>query len=78
MSFDEVLDTVPPYEFMTVEELDNSSKKLAEDFSEVTLKRIGNSREGRPISSLKIGSGDRNALLFAFPHPNEPIGLTLR
>jgi hypothetical protein len=75
LGFDEVLDAVPAFkEFMTVEELDNSSKKLAEEFSEVTLERIGESREGRPISCLKIGTGDRNALLFAFPHPNEPIG----
>jgi hypothetical protein len=75
LGFDEVLDAVPTFkEFMTVEELDNSSKKLAEEFSEVTLKKIGESGEGRPISCLKIGNGDRNALLFAFPHPNEPIG----
>ncbi len=75
LGFDEVLDAVPAFkEFLTVEELDNSSKKLAEEFSEVTLEKIGDSREGRPISCLKIGNGDRNALLFAFPHPNEPIG----
>jgi hypothetical protein len=75
LGFDEVLDAVPAFkEFMTVEELDNSSKKLAEEFSEVTLEKIGESGEGRSISCLKIGEGVRNALLFAFPHPNEPIG----
>lgn len=75
MGIDEVLDAVPAFkEFMTVEELDSSSKKLSEDFSGVTLDKIGESGEGRPISCLKIGEGDRNALLFAFPHPNEPIG----
>ncbi|MFX0106675.1 MAG: M14 family zinc carboxypeptidase [Candidatus Hodarchaeota archaeon] len=75
MGFDEVLDAVPDFkEFMTVEELDNSSKKLAEEFSDVTFKKIGESREGKLISCLKVGHGDRNALLFAFPHPNEPIG----
>ncbi len=75
MNFDEVLDAVPAFnEFMTVEELDSSSKELSEEFSDVTLETIGNSGEGKRISCLKIGSGDRNALLFAFPHPNEPIG----
>ena len=75
LGLDEVLDAVPAFkEFMTVEELDNSSKKLAEEFSRVTLEKIGESGEGRPISCLKIGDGERNALLFAFPHPNEPIG----
>ncbi|MBY8987020.1 MAG: zinc carboxypeptidase, partial [Candidatus Lokiarchaeota archaeon] len=28
----------------------------------------------RPIYCLKIGKGEENALLFSFPHPNEPIG----
>jgi len=75
LSIDEILDAVPKYrEFMTVEELDASSKELADEFSEVSLKRIGESREGRPILCLKIGKGERNALVFAFPHPNEPIG----
>ena len=65
LGFDEVLDAVPAFkEFMTVEELDNSSKKIAEEFSEVTLEKTGESGEGRPISCLKIGEGDRNALLF--------------
>lgn len=59
---------------MTVEELDNSSKKLAEEFSTVKMIKMGESGEGRPISYLKIGNGSKNALLFAFPHPNEPIG----
>ncbi len=75
MSFEEVLDAVPAFkEFMTIEELDASSRTLSEDFSNVTLEVLGKSGEGRPISCLKIGEGTRNALLFAFPHPNEPIG----
>jgi len=75
LNIDEVLDAVPKYkEFLTVKELDVSSTELADEFSEMTLRKIGESREGRPISCMKIGEGDRNALLFAFPHPNEPIG----
>ncbi|MFX1575227.1 MAG: M14 family zinc carboxypeptidase [Promethearchaeota archaeon] len=71
----ELLNQIPDYkEFMTISELDNSSKKLAEEFVHVDLKEIGTSREGRTIYCLKIGKGKDNALLFAFPHPNEPIG----
>ncbi|MFX1505629.1 MAG: M14 family zinc carboxypeptidase [Promethearchaeota archaeon] len=75
MILNEVLEKVPNYtEFMTIEELYESSKKLTNDFESVELTEIGRSREGRPISCLKIGEGAKNALLFAFPHPNEPIG----
>lgn len=70
-----ILNQVPEYkEFMTISDLDNSSKKLAEEFKRVDLKEIGKSRGGRTIYCLKIGEGKENALLFAFPHPNEPIG----
>ncbi len=75
MILDEVVDKVPDYkEFLTVDELDASSTKLAEEFDTVNKTKIGESGEGRPISYLKIGEGPKNALLFAFPHPNEPIG----
>ena len=59
---------------MTIAELDDSSKKLAKIFDHVDLREIGKSREGRTIYCLKIGEGKENALLFGFPHPNEPIG----
>jgi hypothetical protein len=75
MDLVEILDQIPDYkDFMTVAELDNSSKKLADEFENVELKEIGKSREERTIYCLKIGEGKENALLFAFPHPNEPIG----
>jgi len=67
---------VPDYRvFLTVEELDESSRKLAEESPELVKSlEIGRSREGRPIYALKIGKGRRKALLFGCPHPNEPIG----
>ena len=75
MELIEILNQVPKYkEFMTVAELNNSSKKLAKNFDHVDLKEIGKSREGRTIYCLKIGEGKENVLLFGFPHPNEPIG----
>jgi hypothetical protein len=75
MKLQEILNQIPNYkEFMTIAELDGSSKKLAQSFDHVELKEIGKSRGGRTIYCLKIGEGKENALLFAFPHPNEPIG----
>ncbi|UCC19309.1 MAG: zinc carboxypeptidase [Promethearchaeota archaeon] len=75
MELYEILDQIPEYEeFMTVAELDHSSIKLAKEFKNVKLIEIGKSGEGRTIYCLKIGGGKENALLFGFPHPNEPIG----
>ena len=75
MELTEILNQIPKYkEFMTIAELDDSTKKLANSFEQVDLKEIGKSREGRTIYCLKIGDGEENALIFAFPHPNEPIG----
>jgi hypothetical protein len=71
----DIVDEIPDYkEFMTVAELDESSKKLAAEFENVEILNIGKSKEGRVINCLKIGNGKKNALLFACPHPNEPIG----
>jgi len=75
MKIKEILDKIPNYkEFMTIEELSKSSKKLANEFESVEIFEIGKSKERRIINCLKIGNGNQNALLIAFPHPNEPIG----
>ncbi|MFB0558073.1 MAG: M14 family zinc carboxypeptidase, partial [Candidatus Bathyarchaeia archaeon] len=71
----EILDSVPDYEeFLTVEELNASSRALADKYRHVDFIPVGESTEGEAISALKIGEGPKNALLFGFPHPNEPIG----
>ncbi len=74
--FEKLLEEVPDYEyFLTAEELDESSRKLAERFPDaVTLRVIGRSREGKDLLCLKIGDEPRTALMFGLPHPNEPIG----
>lgn len=74
-----LLDTIPDYqEFLTLEELDESSRQLARDYPEaVELFEIGASSQGRPLLCLKIGQGSKNALFFGCPHPNEPIGTML-
>jgi len=72
----EILDEVPDSKvFLTVDELNESSFRLAKQYPDIVkCMEIGRSRAGDPIYALKIGSGSRNALLFAMPHPNEPIG----
>ena len=71
-----VLDGIPEYrEFMTVDELNRSSEKLVSKHGDkASLFEVGTARNGEPIKCLKIEGGEVNALLFAFPHPNEPIG----
>lgn len=72
----QVMDRVPDSQgFLTIEELDANTLALAREYPQlVQVQEVGRSREGRIIRCLRIGSGSRNALLFACPHPNEPIG----
>ncbi|MFP3390090.1 M14 family zinc carboxypeptidase [Brevibacillus sp. SIMBA_040] len=76
MNISRIIENVPAYEtFLTVDELDASTRQLASEYPDVvTLFEAGKSRAGHPILGLKIGDGAKNALLFALPHPNEPIG----
>ena len=80
MAFNDMLDDllkgVPDYtRFYTVNELDRRSEALAAKYPDaVELIDLGASRNGTPIRSLKIGSGEKVALMFGCPHPNEPIG----
>ncbi len=79
MRFDNVLNIlkdVPNYQvFLTVDELNASTHRLATAYPDkVEIIPIGCSRKGDPIDAIKIGDGPNRALLFALPHPNEPIG----
>ena len=61
--------------FYTVDELNAGIERLAGEYPDIAkLRRVGTSRLGEPIQMLSIGNGAKNALLFACPHPNEPIG----
>lgn len=75
-SIKEVIKNVPDYKaFKTVNELNESSKKLAEKYPEIVkFYQIGESMAGDPIYCLKIGNGSKSILMYGFPHPNEPIG----
>ena len=73
---DRALSKIPDYQtFMTVEELDESSRRLAAAHPEsVKLFELTRSRAGYPVNCLKIGNGSQNAICYGCPHPNEPIG----
>lgn len=77
--FEEILNNIPDYkEFLTVDEMNESSKKLAEKYNDVVeIFEIGRTRDNYPLQCLKIGNGKENALMFGCPHPNEPIGAML-
>jgi len=71
-----ILNDVPDYQtFYTVDELKASSYALAKRYPDtVEILPIGHSRQGDLIEAIKIGDGPKQALLFAMPHPNEPVG----
>jgi hypothetical protein len=61
--------------FLTVDELNADLVRIASEYPEIArLERVGSSSLGDPISMLMLGNGDKQILLFACPHPNEPIG----
>ena len=74
--FRSVIEAVPEYQdFLTVDELHQSILELGEEYPGlVSVKAIGQSAGGAPIYEYRIGEGRNHALLFGFPHPNEPIG----
>ena len=74
--FENLLREVSAYKaFYTVDELNASSDRLAREHPDrVKILDIGKSRKREKIKALRIGKGKKTALLFAFPHPNEPIG----
>lgn len=74
--FTELLNKIPDYKtFLTLEELDASSRALAEKYPDVvSIFEMGRTKDDYPLLCLKIGNGSKNALMFGCPHPNEPIG----
>jgi hypothetical protein len=65
---------VPP-RYPTVGELTARAGALAAAYPErATLRRIGVSRGGEPLTLLTVGRGPRDVLVVAGPHANEPVG----
>jgi len=73
---EDLVNGIPEYtEFLTPDELDESTLTLAREYKDIVdLFKAGETREGKDIYALKIGNGDKVALWFGCPHPNEPIG----
>ena len=77
--YQDLLNNIPDYQdFLTLEELDASSYRLAEEYPDVvTVFPIGKTREGRDLLCIKIEGGPQNAMAYGLPHPNEPIGTAM-
>ncbi|MEK6903956.1 MAG: M14 family zinc carboxypeptidase [Nanoarchaeota archaeon] len=58
-------------EFLFVDELYDA---LAQRLGKENVTALGESAEGHPLFCGKLGHGKENALIFGFPHPNEPVG----
>ncbi len=76
MNIPSILSRIPTYAtFDTVDELAARGHALAEQYPEIiTRESLGQSRAGDDLWCLRLGNGPENALCFACPHPNEPIG----
>ncbi|MCZ9336744.1 dehydrogenase, partial [Streptomyces sp. TRM76130] len=61
--------------YPTVDELRSRAAALAARHPDrARLRRVGTSRAGQPLWLLSLGHGDRQALVVAGPHANEPVG----
>ena len=76
LNWNQIEARIPDYQvFLTVDELLDRSARLVAQYPEIVEQTtIGHSRKGEPIYCLRIGQGQRRALWFGCPHPNEPIG----
>lgn len=73
---DEIVQAVPDYDaFLSVDEMAASTAALVAAHPDIVRTEVvGHSRAGDEITAVTIGHGAKNALMFAMPHPNEPIG----
>ncbi|RII17660.1 Zinc carboxypeptidase [Streptomyces sp. YIM 130001] len=61
--------------YLTERELFASARALSESRPDLcTLRRVGSSRAGRPISLLTVGHAPQGVLVVAGAHANEPVG----
>ncbi len=76
MDLRKIAEDIPDYkEFLSIDELNASSQRLREQYPDlVSIRVVGKTRRGDPITLLTIAGGADNAFIFGGPHPNEPIG----
>ncbi|MFF3379241.1 M14 family zinc carboxypeptidase [Streptomyces sp. NPDC002680] len=53
---------------------DRAAALVARHPADARLRTVGTSRGGTPLWLLSVGHGDRQALVVAGPHANEPVG----
>lgn len=73
------LERVPEYRrFLTLDELYTRAREVADLHPGLaTTTVVGRSTDGEEIPMVRIGDGPQRMMLFACPHPNEPIGAML-
>jgi hypothetical protein len=76
LEFTELVEKIPDWKkYYTVDELDRTSVKLADDYpGKISLIKLGKSAQGKTINCLKLGNGKFNALIHGFPNCEEPYG----
>jgi len=73
--FDHIVRAVPGHDrYLTLDELEASTDRLAAAHPEVEVWAPGASRGGRPIRCVEVPGGPMQALLVGLPHPEEPVG----
>ena len=79
MNIEAELKKVPAYErFFTLDEMLEKARAVSEAHPDIfSYEEVGRSSAGEPIPMLRAGTGSTRVLLFASPHPNEPIGAML-
>lgn len=75
-NIEDELKKVPDYRrFYTLDEMLAKARSVAGEHPDIySYEVVGHSSDGEPIPMLTAGTGDKRILLFASPHPNEPIG----
>lgn len=74
MNTEEIIADVPKYtQFYTLEELDKRAIELSKKYN-FEIREVGRSELNHPIYLIKAGNAERNAFVWGFPHPNEPVG----
>lgn len=79
MNYTLALAKVPDYQrFYTLDEmLAHAREVVAKNPHLARYQEVGHSTDGEAIPMISIGDGPTPVLLFACPHPNEPIGAML-
>lgn len=79
LDIDAALARVPEYDrFHTLDEMYEAAQRVATEHPDLaSIQFVGESTDGEKMPMVRIGDGPQRMLLFASPHPNEPIGAML-